>query len=45
MVVGPRKTNLNVHFWLNWVKDDVTHHSEVIKNSGYYARMPTMESV
>ena len=39
MVVGAHKTNSNVCFWRNWMKNDVT------KNSGYYARIPTTESV
>ena len=31
MVVGPHKTNLNVYFWRDWMKEDVTVMSQRIR--------------
>ena len=31
MVVGPHKANLNVYFWHDWMKDDVTVTSQRIQ--------------
>ena len=40
--VGPHKANLNVYFWHDEGKTtSESHHKEF----GYYARMPTTESV